>query len=66
MFPFPVFEIGDLVRKRSLLSKSHSGYGVIVLMMPRSIKCIWSDNTVMWVQPSELYLIARGQGGIFS
>jgi len=66
MFPFPIFGIGDLVRKKSLLSRGHSGYGVIVLMMPSNIKCIWNDETVVWVQPSDLYLIARGQAGTFS
>ena len=66
MFPFPVFAIGDLVRKKSLLSNTHSGYGVVVLMMPSNIKCVWNDNTIIWVRPSELYLIARGQGGTFS
>jgi hypothetical protein len=60
------FSVGDLVRQRSILASKSSGYGIIVDIMPSNIKCIWVDEEIRWLQPKQLYLIARGQKGKIS
>lgn len=62
---FPKFSIGDLVRTKSLVrsEEQRSGYGIIVDIMPSNMKCLWDDGETVWIEPKQLYLIARGQGG---
>ena len=60
------FSSGDLVRQRSILAEKSRGYGIILLMMPSNIKCLWTSGEIRWLRPKQLYLIARGQKGIKS
>lgn len=60
------FAIGDLIRQKSILAEKSLGYGIILLMMPSNIKCLWTSGEIRWLRPKQLYLIARGQKGIKS
>ncbi len=57
------FQVGDLVRQRSILADKARGYGIIIKIMPSNIQCLWSDEETRWLRPTQLYLIARGQKG---
>jgi len=63
MKPVLVFTIGDLVRQRSILATKSRGYGIVVAIMPENLKCLWSNGETRWLEPRQLYLIARGQNG---
>ena len=55
--------MGDLVRQRSILATKSRGYGIVVAIMPENLKCLWSSGETRWLEPRQLYLIARGQNG---
>ena len=59
----PLFSIGDLVRRRSILANKNQGYGIVIDIMPEQIRCIWSDGKEVWISVPQIYLIARGQNG---
>ena len=63
MKPVLVFTIGDLVRQRSILATKSRGYGVVISIMPENLECLWSSGETRWLNPKQLYLIARGQNG---
>lgn len=63
MEPYSPFSVGDLVREKSILATKSSGYGIIIEIMPSNIKCLWSSEEIRWLQPKQLYLVARGQKG---
>lgn len=60
------FAIGDLIRQKSILAEKSLGYGIILLMMPSNIKCLWTSGEIRWLRPKQIYLVARGQHGIKS
>ena len=66
MKPVLVFTIGDLVRQRSILATKSRGYGIVVAVMPENLKCLWSSGEIRWLDPRQLYLIAKGQRGVES
>ena len=55
--------MGDLVRQRSILATKSRGYGIVVAIMPENLKCLWRSGETRWLEPRQLYLIARGQNG---
>ena len=66
MKEYSPFNIGDLIRQKSILARKSRGYGIIIKIMPSNIKCVWSNEEVRWLQPKQLYLIAYGQKGKIS
>lgn len=63
MYQRPQFFIGDLVRRRSLLTHEKTDYGVVVEINPDKILCLWNDGKEVLMRPIQIYLIARGQNG---
>lgn len=63
------FKRGDLIREKSFHSDT-KGYGIIIsevkLGKDQFYKCLWSDEEIIWLKPSEMYLISRGQNGQYS
>ena len=59
----PQFFIGDLVRRRSLLTRKQTDYGIIIEMNSDDILCLWNDGKQERLRPTQIYLIARGQNG---
>jgi hypothetical protein len=60
------FKKGDLVREKHF-QVSEQGYGIILAYVgagkSNHYKCLWDDEKIVWLKPSELYLVARGQEG---
>jgi len=63
MYQRPQFFIGDLVRRRSLLTRKKTDYGVVVEISPDEILCLWNDGKEVLMRPIQIILIARGQNG---
>jgi hypothetical protein len=59
----PKYSVGDLVRRRSLLSSKNSGYGIIIEIGMDSIRCLWNDGKEITIASAQIYLIAKGQRG---
>tara|TARA_R110001583_G_scaffold137007_1_gene288702 strand:+ start:25 stop:225 length:201 start_codon:yes stop_codon:yes gene_type:complete len=66
MEEYSPFNVGDLIRQKSILVSKSRGYGIIIKIMPSNIKCVWSNKEIRWLQPKQLYLIAHGQKGKIS
>jgi hypothetical protein len=66
------FQIGDLVKHITLLSKLNRGFGVVVKITSDApdkidtIKCVWYDGRSSWIHKGQLKLITRGQNGKLS
>ena len=63
MYQRPQFFIGDLVRRRSLLTRKQTDYGIVVEISPDEILCLWNDGKQERLRRTQIYLIARGQNG---
>jgi len=63
MYQRPQFFIGDLVRRRSLLTRKKTDYGVVVEISPDEILCLGNDGKEVLMRPIQIILIARGQNG---
>ena len=60
----PMFNVGDLVKHKTLVKTTNRGTGVIITIMPNSIECAWLlGNEVSWVLPKSLEMVAKGQNG---
>lgn len=64
------FKVGDLVRKKAVVSASSHNYGIVMLSVKagKSItyKCLCNDEVMRWFEEKDLYLVARGQSGYTS